>query len=135
MQYAKRAAVMNEIPVRPSNDIHTVHSTFSLCSPDGGAFLITFYETRTVKDCAFENMTNGENAAFVEVARVALSPVALMNLREQIDGAAKANEYAAGKFDPLRYLQRVAGFIQGRVLSEAEQTFLKSSASNGSTPK
>ena len=120
---------MDQIPVRPSNDIHTVHATNVLGFVDGGSFVLYFYEQRSVTECAFPNMFDAGHLAMVEVARVSLSQSAIQILREQINRIVDIHEASAGKLVGVgEYEEKATNYLLRLIATQG-------AASNNGTSK
>lgn len=90
----------NKLPSLPKNyptGGPTIRATTLMCEVDGGAFLLLLSDLRPIAEYAHAERFEGRSG-FVEVGRFVLSPMAFLQLKEQMR---LAEEYYASHFGPM----------------------------------
>ncbi|HEV2739614.1 MAG TPA: hypothetical protein VGU66_13640 [Candidatus Elarobacter sp.] len=89
-----------KLPTLPENHPSggpTVRATTTMFEVDGGAFLLLLSDLRPVAPYAHDQRFEG-NSGYVEVGRFVLSPMAFVNLKNQM---AESEAYYESHFGPL----------------------------------
>lgn len=108
------------LQVRPLDEYPAVHATNVMCALDGGAFVIHFYENRQVQQAPANEVFSPQHRAWVEVAKVALSPSAVQFLRDSLNSTLAAHEAAVGKMmSPAEYDKKLGDALQQKIVDSA----------------